>query len=159
MNQTVLLAVTGMSPAILTETIWALAMREKTIPFRVIAVTTAAGRERLRAVWMPDPALGGLTPWEALRSSLEAAGHRLDGRLRFGDTADDIRVITSSDRSTGRSVELEDIRTAAERCDCHLRVLSRIDLPPTFPTGMDLNARYLKGFFLLKLPSWGEHKL
>jgi len=54
---------------------------------------------------------------------------------------------------------LEDIRTAAERCDCHLRVLSRIDLPPTFPTGMDLNARYLKGFFLLKLPSWGEHKL
>jgi len=114
MNQTVLLAVTGMSPAILTETIWALAMREKTIPFRVIAVTTAAGRERLRAVWMPDPALGGLTPWEALRSALEAAGHRLDGRLRFGDTADDIRVITSSDRSTGRSVELEDIRTAAD---------------------------------------------
>jgi CRISPR-associated protein (TIGR02584 family) len=114
MNQTVLLAVTGMSPAILTETVWALAMREKTIPSRVIAVTTAAGRERLRDLWMPDPALGGSAPWEALRSALETAGHRLEGRLRFGDTADDIRVITSSNRSTGRSVELEDIRTAAD---------------------------------------------
>ena len=114
MKQTILLAVTGMSPAILTETVWALAMREKTIPSRVIAVTTAAGRERLRALWMPDPALGGSTPWEALRSALQAAGHRLDGRLRFGETADDIRVITSSDPSTGRSIELEDIRTAAD---------------------------------------------
>jgi len=114
MKQTILLAVTGMSPAILTETVWALAMREKTIPVRVIAVTTAAGRERLRALWMPDAALGGLAPWEALRSALEAAGHRLGGRLRFGDTADDIRVITTSTPSSGRSIELGDIRTAAD---------------------------------------------
>lgn len=114
MKQTVLLAVTGMSPAILTETVWALAMREKTIPSRVIAVTTAAGRERLRTLWTPDSSLGGLSPWQALRSALEAAGHRLDGRLRFGETADDIRVITTGIPSTGRSVELEDIRTAVD---------------------------------------------
>lgn len=114
MKQTILLAVTGMSPAILTETVWALAMREKTIPSRVIAVTTAAGRERLRALWTPDPALGGLAPWEALRGALEDAGHHLEGRLRFGDTPDDIRVITTTHPPTGRSLELEDIRTAAE---------------------------------------------
>jgi len=45
---------------------------------------------------------------------------------------------------------LKDIEAAAERCKCSLRVLSRIDLPPTFPTGMDLKERYLKGFFLVK---------
>jgi 23S rRNA (cytosine1962-C5)-methyltransferase len=45
---------------------------------------------------------------------------------------------------------LGEIEAAARRCHCSLRLLSRVDLPPTFPTGMDLNARYLKGFFLLK---------
>lgn len=114
MKQTVLLAVTGMSPAILTETVWALATREKTIPARIIAVTTGAGRDRLSALWKPDPALGGLTPWNALREGLQASGHDIEGLLRFGDTPDDIRVITAHDHSTGRSFELEDIRTAAE---------------------------------------------
>jgi len=45
---------------------------------------------------------------------------------------------------------LKDVALAAEKTDCSLRVLSRIDLPPTFPTGMDLSTRYLKGFYLLK---------
>ena len=41
-----LLAVTGMSPAILTETIWALAHLEGIIPARIIAVTTTVGRNK-----------------------------------------------------------------------------------------------------------------
>ena len=50
---------------------------------------------------------------------------------------------------------LKDVALAAEKTGCSLRVLSRVDLPPTFPTGTDLSTRYLKGFFLLKNRSPG----
>ncbi len=108
----VLLAVTGMSPAVLTETIWALAHEpDPIVPGRVIVVTTSDGRRTLeRQLFNPEPALDGQIPWEALRQALAAAGHDLNGRLRFGDTADDIRVITSPDPATGRSRELSDLR-------------------------------------------------
>lgn len=115
----VLLAVTGMSPAVLTETIWALAHpadgAEAIIPSRVIVLTTTAGRDTiLKSLFQPSPALGGLAPWDALRQSLSASGHDLTGRLRFGATADDIRVITAVDPGSGRSLELADLRNPAD---------------------------------------------
>ncbi|MBN8247349.1 MAG: TIGR02584 family CRISPR-associated protein [Verrucomicrobia bacterium] len=112
----VLLAVTGMSPAVLTETIWALAQeQDPIIPARVLVVTTADGRRELeRQLFGPDPSMSGATPWEALRSALTAAGHDLRERLRFGTTGDDIRVITGTDSATGRSRELLDLRTPSD---------------------------------------------
>ncbi|MCX7868542.1 MAG: CRISPR-associated ring nuclease Csm6 [Terrimicrobiaceae bacterium] len=117
-RETILLAVTGMSPAILTETLWALAHPEDEaapmLPHRVVCVTTSEGRKKLGELFEPAPALGSSSPWEALRGDLEAKGHDLTGRLRFGQTADDIRVITSADPATGRSQELPDIRNRQE---------------------------------------------
>ena len=112
-SETILLAVTGMSPAVLTETLWALAREEEpVIPHRVIVVTTLAGRRRIEAdLFVPRPELGDISVWEALRAALRAAGHELDGRLRFGTTPDDVRVITAPDPATGLSRELEDLRT------------------------------------------------
>ncbi|MBK9138141.1 MAG: TIGR02584 family CRISPR-associated protein [Verrucomicrobia bacterium] len=116
--ETVLFAVTGMSPAILTETLWALAHpadgTEPVIPHRVIAVTTTQGRDKLAALFDPSAQLGGVAPWDALRAALQAEGHDLTGRLRFGNTADDLRVITAADPATGRSRELADIRDRAD---------------------------------------------
>ena len=114
--ETILFAVTGMSPAVITETIWALAHEpEPIIPARVIVVTTAAGRGELeRQLFTSDPRFGGRCPWDALRDSLAALGHELTGRLRFGTTADDVRVITATDPHTGRSHELADLRTPAD---------------------------------------------
>ena len=114
--ETVLLAVTGMSPAVLTETIWALAQEpEPIIPTRVIVVTTADGRRELeRQLFGPEPRFGGRTPWDTLRDALSAAGHDLSGHLRFGTTGDDIRVITGCDPVTGRTRELADLRTPAD---------------------------------------------
>lgn len=111
-RETVLLAVTGMSPAVLTETVWALAHEpEPVIPHRIIAVTTVSGRSELeRQLFQPSPRLG-VAPWDALRAALAAAAHDLTGRLRFGTTADDLRVITATDNVTGRSRELADLRT------------------------------------------------
>jgi len=105
-----------MSPAVLTETVWALAHEpEPLIPSRVIAVTTSDGRRELeRQLFTPEPRFGGRCPWDALRDALVAAGHDLAGRLRFGATGDDVRVITATDAATGRSRELPDLRTPAD---------------------------------------------
>ncbi|MDW8309399.1 MAG: CRISPR-associated ring nuclease Csm6, partial [Verrucomicrobiales bacterium] len=114
----VLMAVTGMSPAILTETLWALANpndgAEPLLPHRIIVVTTSQGRERLGELFQPSRQLNGSTPWDALREALRRRGHALEGRLRFGQTADDIRVITATDPDTSRSLELPDIRNRAD---------------------------------------------
>ncbi|MDH7501793.1 MAG: CRISPR-associated ring nuclease Csm6 [Verrucomicrobiota bacterium] len=114
--ETILLAVTGMSPAVLTETVWALANEpEPIIPARIIVVTTATGRTEI-IKWLFEPLLrfSGQTPWEALRTALAADGHSLSGKLRFGATPDDIRVITAADDATGRTRELDDLRTPAD---------------------------------------------
>jgi CRISPR-associated protein (TIGR02584 family) len=117
----VLLAVTGMSPAILTETIWALAYpaagsgEEPVLPHRVIVLTTTVGRREIESgLFTPLPQLGGVSAWEALRTALAAEGHKLQGRLRFGTTPDDVRVFTTAGGTSGRTVELDDIRTPAD---------------------------------------------
>ncbi len=115
-SDTILLAVTGMSPAVLTETIWALAHprdgSEPVLPSRVVVVTTVAGRETIcLQLFTPCARFGGRTPWETLRAALAEEGFDLENRLRFGTTPDDIRVITAADSATGRSEELADLRT------------------------------------------------
>jgi CRISPR-associated protein (TIGR02584 family) len=101
-----------MSPAILTETVWALAHgAEPILPTRIIAVTTTEGRVQLERLFVRTPDLAGRSPWEALREALIAEGHDLTGRLRFGTTGDDIRVMTCADAATGATRELADIRS------------------------------------------------
>lgn len=99
--ETVLFCVTGMSPAIITETVWALAHgKPAVIPDRVIAVTTTAGRAAIQRELFD----AGI--WDKLQETLGTT-------IRFGTTADDIRVFTRAD-ARSRSVELEDIRTPAD---------------------------------------------
>lgn len=112
-SEIVLLAVTGMSPAVLTETVWALAHQNPSvIPHRVIVLTTTAGRQCIeKELFAPSPEIHGDSVWNALCSSLKKLGYDLNGKLRFGTTGDDIRVFAAADPRTGRSRELEDIRT------------------------------------------------
>lgn len=114
--EVVLLAVTGMSPAILTETIWALAQEpEPVIPTRVLAVTTTPGRRLIEQQLLgSNPRFAGRSPWQALRDALAAQGHDLTGRLRFGPTSDDVRVITAVHPQTGETRELDDLRHPAD---------------------------------------------
>lgn len=103
--ETVLFAVTGMTPAVLTETVWALA-REKPafVPDRVIAITTTVGRRQIAA-----ELFGAGNVWASLQKTLKAGS-----RLRFGTTASDIRVFACTDPRSGQSRELDDLRTAAD---------------------------------------------
>jgi len=111
-SETTLVAVTGLSPAVLTETLWALAHEvEPVIPERIVVLTTQTGRERLLPWFAPDGA------WARFRADLAAAtGLDLRDKLRFGPSAQAIRVIPDPQyaRDLADIVTPEDNRATAE---------------------------------------------
>jgi len=115
-KKTVLLAVTGMSPAILTETVWALAHENPpVVPDRIVVVTTLAGRAGIVGDLLdPRPAHNGSCLWDDLLTALGKAKINTRGTLLFGATGSDIRIFAARDPKTGRTRELEDIRTKEE---------------------------------------------
>jgi CRISPR-associated protein (TIGR02584 family) len=108
-EQTALLAVTGMSPAILTETLWALAHENPAIiPDRVVVLTTTTGKAAIeKELFTSSTAFGGSTAWEVLRREILGKSAASDPRL----ITDDLRVITAPNPRAGRAEPLDDIRT------------------------------------------------
>lgn len=102
---TTLLAVTGLSPAVVTESIWALAMqRHRIVPQRVRFITTATGARKIEeGLFTSRPDLEGRTVWDALRTAVGAATAEL--------VADVPCIISAPDESTGRMQPLADIVT------------------------------------------------
>ena len=97
----------GRTPAVLTETVWALA-RENVIPDRIIVVTTISGRQAIERELL-SPETGGCL-WESLRASILGEGVGEDPRLILEPP----RLFCSANARTGLSDWLEDIRTPAE---------------------------------------------
>lgn len=112
----VLLALLGKSPAVLTETVWALAHEAPPwVPDEVVILTTRPGAELARRTLLESG------QWETLRETLRASGVAVSGRLRFGADAS-IRVFP---RPNG-SGDLEDLLTAEDNlaaADQMMRVL------------------------------------
>ncbi len=105
-SRTVLLATVGTSPAVLTETVWALAHpakrgAERVVPDEVVVLTTLRGKEAIEA-----QLLGPGGAWTRLVAAMDKEGLPVAGRLAFGEAS--IRLL---DR--GKAF-LEDIRTAEE---------------------------------------------
>lgn len=88
MKRIVLVAGMGTSPAVLTETVWALAHQEPAVvPDEIVVLVTKSGKKRLC-----DELLSGVpSVWDKMRDSLRAEKIDIDGKLVFGDTS--IRVI------------------------------------------------------------------
>lgn len=105
---TTLLAVTGLSPAIVTETVWALSReRARVLPGRVVFITTQVGEAKIREqLFTPLAALGGVTAWQALREAVKAGPEEL--------IAEPPRVIGRADRKKGTLEPLADIVTPAD---------------------------------------------
>lgn len=103
--KTTFLAVTGLSPAIVTETLWALAKQKPAIlPDRVIFITTSTGTAKLEEqLFTPHPDWNGLSVWDALRKALKAPAGKL--------IAESPAVISMADPKSGRALQLDDIRT------------------------------------------------
>jgi CRISPR-associated protein (TIGR02584 family) len=105
---TTLIAVTGLSPAIVTETVWALAQEKpRTLPQRVVFITTATGAAKIHEqLHTALPGLGGQSAWQALRSALKAKDHEL--------IAEPPRIICQTNKQTGTLDTLADIQTREE---------------------------------------------
>jgi CRISPR-associated protein (TIGR02584 family) len=107
--QTVLIAVTGLSPAVLTETIWTLAKHptEPVIPDKIIVLTTLTGERKIKEqLFGPDEL------WLTLRQQLLGKNHEADPRLDFADTPDRIRIFTR--KTGGKRVQLDRMDTKEE---------------------------------------------
>ena len=103
-TRTILVAVIGTSPAVLTETIWALAHQDKpAIPDEVVVLTTKPGKEALlEAIMSGNPSI-----LEQLKSALCKEKIPIEGKLIFGETS--IRVIPDE-----KGDEAGDLRTGAD---------------------------------------------
>ncbi len=130
--QDILFAVLGISPAVLTETIWGLAMEDPpVIPSRIFVLTTVLGRKALREALFMN---GG---WHRLVQSLEMRNLPVDNRLHFGLSADHVRLFPKPDGHGDLRdiVTEEDSRHAADymmRClreftdDAETRIIASI---------------------------------
>jgi len=97
----ILIAVTGMSPAVLTETIWALAKESPpVIPDEVIVLTTAAGQTAIK-----DQLFGPDRIWDELRNFI--IGDHDDSRLVFCPQPSNVKVFTCI--THGKRVPLKNI--------------------------------------------------
>jgi CRISPR-associated protein (TIGR02584 family) len=104
-----LLAVSGMSPAILTETVWALAHEKPAvIPDEVVVLTTTRGAADIQSQLLdPRDDFAGLSPWSALRRAILGANAQRDPRLQLASP----RVIELPDLTTGVKKPASDLRT------------------------------------------------
>lgn len=108
---TILLAVTGMSPAVLTETVWALSRETPpVIPDRVVVLTTISGRQVIERDLLTPAQTGTPDLWQELRRAILGPGAATDPRLML----DPPRVVEAPNPRTGRSDWLEDLRSPAE---------------------------------------------
>jgi CRISPR-associated protein (TIGR02584 family) len=127
---TTLLAVTGLSPAIVTETVWALAKEKPSVlPSRVIFITTGIGATKIREqLHTPLPTFGGQTAWQALRAALKAKDHEL--------IAEEPRLIGIANKKTGIFDPLPDIQSREENdiaASFILEEVRRVTMNPDTP--------------------------
>lgn len=121
-SKTVLLAVVGMSPAILTETVWALANpaagQRRVVPDEVVVITTTRGKADLErdllnlqdGTFSPRPGWGDCSVWQSLRHAVLGPAAASDLRLQLPHP----RVIELPDATTGVKIPASDLRSPAD---------------------------------------------
>ena len=97
----ILIAGIGTSPAVLTETVWALAHQKKpVVPDEIVVITTKSGREVLQETMMS----GSPSAWERLKVALRKEKIAIEGKLVFGEAS--VHAIPDKDGNV-----LSDLRT------------------------------------------------
>jgi len=116
-HEDILIAVMGTTPAVLTETIWALAHENPpTFPARIYVITTRRGRQSL------DELLFAIGNWDRLRQRICTKFPPAQGRLDFGPAQDCIRLLPYPKGER----DLDDILNkphSAAAGDCIMRVV------------------------------------
>lgn len=111
-KKTILLSVVGTSPAVLTETIWAL-YREKPeyLPDEVIALSTTEGIDKLKKA-LETPTTEGNTVWSDLKRAVGREKMRKDVRVfKDPDKEQELTdIITSHDQELVADLLLKEVR-------------------------------------------------
>ncbi len=106
-NSIVLIAGIGTSPAVLTETVWALAhQKPSVIPDKIVVITTTSGKNVLIRALLS----GRGCVWDKLKTALRNDKINIEGRLTF--TEDSIKVMLDS-----KDNRLSDLRNGEENLD------------------------------------------
>lgn len=107
-TRTVLVATTGLTPAVLTETVWALAQETPpVIPDTIVVLTTSTGRLRIeQQLFGPDEI------WAQLRTAILGKNARSDPRLDFDTTPDRVKVVHH--RAGSRRLPLDELATPGQ---------------------------------------------
>ena len=91
-KRTILMAGMGTSPAVLTETVWALAHQKKpVVPDEVVVITTTTGKKKLKETLLD----GKPSVWEQLKDALRKDKAKVDGKLKFDE--DRVKVMRNSE--------------------------------------------------------------
>jgi len=112
--KTTLVAVSGLSPAIVTETVWALAAESPpAVPDDVVVITTARGEHDLREQLLSkrDGVWNGRTVWEQLRLDVFALANVPNSAARLQLS---LRVVELPDAGTGVRRKAEDLRSGSD---------------------------------------------
>ncbi len=119
-KEVVLLSCVGTSPAVLTETVWAMATGPaQIVPDEIVVITTTVGRDRLCEKIFAG---GENSVWNQMLSALRRKKIKIEGKLRFGNSHHCIRIF--SDLSGTH--DLNDITTKEDNevaADAILRII------------------------------------
>jgi CRISPR-associated protein (TIGR02584 family) len=120
-SQHILIALCGISPAVITETIWAMAMEsienpdQADLPHRIVVLTTNLGKQTIINQLLTPHAPDKTSIWQQLRDNLEQRGFNLKNRLEFGDTSSHLRVFYKPCHISGLATPLDDIHSAEDQ--------------------------------------------
>ena len=106
-NKIVLVAGMGTSPAVLTETVWALAHQKKpVVPDKIVVITTTSGKKGVVASLLT----GEPSEWDKLKDALRKEKLNVDGKLVFTENL--VRVMLDSEGH-----EMDDLRVGKDNLD------------------------------------------
>lgn len=123
--KTILLAVSGMSPAIITETLWALATESPpVVPDEVVVITTLKGETDIHEQLLtPQSDWGNKKVWECLRQDLFTVTQtpKTSSKLQLA-----VRVIELPDAASGIKTKAYDLRSKSDNAEAADFILQAI---------------------------------
>ncbi len=121
LNEVVLLCGVGTSPAVLTETVWAMVTEMGVVPDKVVAITTTTGAKQIRENLRESGV------WDRMCAALKKKRFNIEGKLSFGSQSS-ICIMSMG------SSDLEDLATPKENMAAADSILEKIRSYTTNPS-------------------------